>query len=103
MYRPAGCDCSRVRRVVYQLNGGKLMPFKPLDMHCNEKLCVNPLHIFQSTRSKIGKKAAKQGAWGGPARMAKIAIAKRAASKLNTVQASEIRNSPDAGPALAKR
>lgn len=103
IYKPYACPCTLVRRAMFRLAGGNLLPRKPIDSHCNERLCVNPAHLFQSTSSKIAIKAAKRGAFSSKARSAKIAAAKRAKGKLTLEQAREIRMSSESGPVLALR
>ncbi len=103
IYKPYGCPCTLVRRAMFKLAGGNLVPRKPIDSKCDERLCVNPDHLFQSTSSKIAIKAAKRGAFSSKARSAKIAQAKRAKGKLTIEQAREIRMSAETGPVLALR
>lgn len=95
--------CSLVRRFVYMLAGHKLLPRKPIDCRCNNKLCVNPAHLFQSSIQKVAQKAAKAGAWTGEARARKISAKKRAKAKINMTIAQEIRLSSESGPTLAAR
>jgi hypothetical protein len=95
--------CTLVRRFVYMLAGHTLIPRKPIDCRCNNKLCVNPAHLFQSSSAKVAQKAAQAGAWKGEARARKISAKKRAKAKINFEIASEIRLSPESGPVLAAR
>lgn len=95
--------CVLVRRLVHMLDGHELTPRRPIDCRCGNKLCVNPAHLFQSTISKIAKKAANAGAWKGEARARKIAASKRKDGKLNIEIAREIRLSTETGPVLADR
>lgn len=103
IYKPHGCDCTLVRRAVFHLNGGMLLPRKPLDSRCGERLCINPAHLYASTISRIAKKAAALGAWKGLDRRIRISMAKRQTAKLTMEKAREIRNSPETGPVLAAR
>jgi hypothetical protein len=106
-YTPYGVGqvCTYVRRSIYQLATGNLKPGVPLDMTCNERLCINPAHMQPTTHAKIGQKAAARGQWKTKTRAARIATAKRAGhqSKLTTEIAREIRCSSEPGPVLAER
>ena len=95
--------CRLVRREVFRLCCGNLVPRQPIATRCDERCCVNPAHLFPSSISSIGKKAAKLGAWKGQLRNAKIAATKRAKGKLTIEQAREIRMSTESGPVLARR
>lgn len=103
IYKPHGCPCTLVRRDVYRLAVGPLFPRKPIDTRCDDKLCISPKHLFQSTTSKVAKKAAARGAWSGIDRAIKIATTKRGTMKLTTEKAREIRFSDEPGPVLAAR
>lgn len=103
IYKPYGQPCTLVRRAMYQLNGGELIPRKPIDTTCGEKRCINPAHLVQSTTSKIAKRAAKRGAFSGIVRASKIAESRRGKMKLTMEQAREIRSSTESGPVLALR
>lgn len=103
IYKPQGCDCTLVRRAVFQLNGGLLVPRKPLESRCGERLCINAAHLYASTISRIAKKAAALGAWKGLDRRIRISMAKRQTAKLTMEKAREIRSSPETGPVLAAR
>lgn len=103
IYKPGTGPCTLVRRDVFRLAGGTLIPRQPIDTTCGDKRCVNPEHMVQSTISKIAKKAAVRGAWSGLARKVKIAEAKRGTMKLTIYQAREIRASDETGPVLALR
>lgn len=104
-YKPAGQPCTLVRRAMYQLAGGTLERRVPIDVTCDERLCINPAHLKKSSVRKIGQKAAAQGAWRTKARAAKIASAKRAGpqAKLTIEDARLIRLSTETGLALAAR
>lgn len=104
-YKPFDKPCTLVRRAMYQLAGGQLKRRVPIDASCNERLCINPEHLHQSSTRKIGQKAAARGAWRTKSRAAKIASAKRASpqAKLTIEDARVIRLSLDSGPALAAR
>jgi hypothetical protein len=103
IYKPYGCPCTLTRRAVFRLTVGELVHREPIDTTCGEKLCLNPSHLVRSTVSKIGKRAAKTGAWSGLARRAKIAKTKRGQMKLTEEKAREIRESAESGPVLAER
>lgn len=105
IYKPYGRGCTLVRRDAYRLSGRELKPRVPIDTKCDEKLCVNPAHLFESTVSAIAKRAAKRGAFGGLARRVKISASKRLKSKLpgGMDTAREIRTSTESGPVLAAR
>ena len=83
--------------------GNELMPRKPIQPTCGEKLCVNPKHLIQSTTKKIAIAAAKRGAWKGVVRRSKISAAMRKRAKLTMEMALEIRMSKESGTVLAKR
>jgi hypothetical protein len=95
--------CHLVRRLVRVLDGHEITAREPIGCRCNNKLCVNPAHLFQSSVAKVAQKAAKAGAWTGAARARKISAKKRANAKINFEIASEIRLSTDSGPVLAER
>ena len=103
IYKPHGCGCTLVRRAMFRLAGGELIPRKPIDTRCGDKRCLNAAHLFQSTNSKIGQRAAQRGAWSGLARKVKISKAKRGKMKLTEEKAREIRESSESGPVLALR
>ena len=103
IYKPHGCPCTLVRRDVFRLAGGSLIPRQPVDSTCGELRCVNPDHLFQSTTSAIAIKAGKKGAFSSKTRCAKIAAAQRAKAKLTMDQARTIRMSGESGPVLATR
>lgn len=103
-YKPFGCGCTLVRRRVFALNGGTLVPRVPLEMTCDEKLCINPAHMRASNTARIAQKAAARGAWTGKVRASKIAASKRARhAKLTIEIAREIRLSTETGTVLAAR
>ncbi len=104
-YTPPGGDCTLVRRAMYQLAGGRLQYRVPIDVSCDEPLCINPAHMLRSSTRKIGQKAAARGGWKTKARAAKIAATKRTGpqAKLTIEQAREIRLSAETGPVLAAR
>lgn len=95
--------CMTVRRYVFLLTNGHLLPRQPIGCKCGEKRCVRPDHLFQSSVSKIAKLAAKNGGWKGRDRAIKISMAKREGAKLDVEKAKEIRISNESGPVLAKR
>ena len=105
IYKPYGRGCTLVRRDAYRLSGRELKPRVPIDTKCDEKLCVNPAHLFESTTRAIATKAGKRGAFSGLTRRAKISAAKRRISKLpgGMDTAREIRTSTESGPVLAAR
>lgn len=102
-YTPPGRPCTLVRRAMYQLAGGQLKPRVPIDTSCDERLCINPAHLHQSSVRKIAQKAAAKGAWRTKARAAKIAASKRASphAKLNIELARSIRLSDVSNDVLA--
>lgn len=95
--------CSLVRRIVFDLSGGKLVERQPIVTTCGERLCVNPDHLKASTTARVSQEAAKRGAFSGIARCAKIAKSKRPSAKLTMEIAREIRLSTETGPVLAAR
>lgn len=105
IYTPHGRGCTLVRRDAYRLSGRELKPRVPIANRCEEPLCVNPAHLFESTTSAIARKAAKRGVWSGLARRAKISASKRRNAKLpgGIDTARAIRASTDSGPVLAAR
>lgn len=93
-----------VRREVFRMSGGNLVPRQPIDTRCGERCCINPEHLYANTIANIAKKAAKRGAWKGMARSMKIATKKREQmGKLTMEKAHEIRLSSESGPVLALR
>ena len=103
IYKPYGCPCTLVRRAVFSLTIGPLVPRQPIDTTCEERRCINPAHLARSTTQKIAQKAGARGAWSGLARKAKIAATKRGQMKLTLEQARSIRASTETGPVLAAR
>ena len=103
IHKLAGHPCQLVRRTVFRLCGGVLVPRQPVDITCGEVRCLNFAHMFQSSTQAVAKKAAKRGAWSSPVRAAKIANARRGTMKLDAEKAAAIRNSEDSGPVLAAR
>lgn len=104
IYKPVsgGC-CTLVRRDLFRMVTGSIVPRAPIDTRCGEKRCLNPAHMFQSTVSAVAQRAAKRGAWLGLARRAKIAASRRGTMKLTEEKAAEIRGSSESGPVLALR
>ena len=98
-----GCGCKLARREMFRIVKGDLTPRIPIDTKCDERGCINPAHLVESTISAISHKAAKRGAWRTVARAAKIAAKKRAKGKLTMEKANEIRMSDESGPVLALR
>lgn len=96
-----GCGCRYARREMYRIAIADLKPRMPIDTRCNERKCINPEHLFQSTVSNIGKKAGKRGVWTSLTRSKKISEKKRAHGKLTIEIAREIRMSSESGPVLA--
>lgn len=104
IYKPYGCNCTLVRRRMYEMTTGPLETRVPIATSCDEKLCINPDHLKKSTVSAVAAKAGARGAWSGKARSAKIAATKRAkSSKITIHDAREIRLSVEPGPVLAAR
>jgi hypothetical protein len=103
IFKPVGRGCTLVRREVFRLSGRELKPRVPIESKCGERKCVNPEHLFESTTAAIAKLAGQRGAFGGLARRAKIAAAKRRTGKLTPEQAREIRTSTESGPVLSLR
>jgi hypothetical protein len=98
-----GCGCKLARREMFRIVKGNLTPRIPIATKCDERGCINPDHLVESTISAISRKAAKRGAWKSMTRSAKIAAKKRAKGKLTMEQAREIRMSSESGPVLALR
>lgn len=103
IYKAYGCGCRLVRRGMFELTKGPLLPRIPIGTKCGERKCINPDHLFQSTTQQIAKRAAKRGAFSSATRAAKIAKSKRAKGKLTIEKAREIRMSDESGPVLALR
>lgn len=104
-YRPMYADMSKlVRRTMFRLNGGTIGHRVPLGSHCGDKRCVHPDHHYKSSMQAAARKAAKKGAFSGPAKCAKIAAMKRRTeAKLTMEIAREIRMSEESGPVLGAR
>ena len=103
IYKQYGRGCTLVRRKVFELTGGVLVPRQPVETMCGERLCINPAHLNATTVSGIAKRAAARGAWSGKARASKIAASKRGKGKLTMDDARVIRLSDESGPVLAAR
>lgn len=103
IYKPVGGCCTLVRRDLFRMVTGYIIPRAPIETRCGEKRCLNPAHLFQSTVSAVAQKAAKRGAWSGLARCAKIAAGRRGKMKLTEEIAAEIRNSDESGLVLSLR
>lgn len=71
---------------------------------CGNPLCVNPDHIRVVTRSQFQRELAKRTTHqASPARLAKIAEAKRSKAKLNEQAVAEIRQANEPQQVLAQR
>lgn len=93
--------CKLVRRLMFELNGGTLAARVPIVTTCEERLCINPEHLMPSSIKKVAKKAAKNGAWTGLVRGAKISAKKRETSKINMDIARAIRFSAEPSRTVA--
>lgn len=101
IYKPFKKSCALVRRTMFELHGGVLEPRVPIVTTCEEKLCINPLHLKKSTTQAVSAAAAKRGAFSSRARAAKISASKRKAGKLTLEKVRAIRSSTEPGPKLA--
>lgn len=98
-----GFKTKSVRRIVLELDGRKPRPRRPTMATCGSKLCVLPTHLVTTTTRGVGRAAAARGAFSRPDRIAKVAAAKRAAGKLTTAKAQEIRLSVEPAHVLAEK
>jgi hypothetical protein len=99
-----GCKTTLVRRMAAMLAGHELDGRAPVDMTCDERLCVNPKHTQPSTTKAVSAKAAERGAFSTVQRSARIAAAKRAGRvKLSDEQVAEIRASTEPETVLSPK
>jgi hypothetical protein len=75
-----------VRRAAAALEYKEVADGVPVGLICGNRRCVNPAHTRVSTRSAIGKAAAKAGAWDNARRGASISYA-RISRSLITLEA----------------
>ncbi|MEJ7932562.1 hypothetical protein WG922_21510 [Ramlibacter sp. AN1015] len=94
----------QVRRVVFtELLGGKLGKGHGVSTKCGTLLCVCPEHMKKTTTSERSKKAGERGDYSTPLRRARVALGKRANSRLTPEAVREIRASDEAQPVIAAR
>ena len=98
-----GRPCSTVRRLVMEAAGDPPAPRQPTVNTCGDPLCVSPAHTAKSTIQKVGKEAAKRGAFSRLDRRMKIAATRRKTAKLTIEKANEIRHSSEGIKELAER
>lgn len=91
------------RRIVYELAKNDLTARTPVDCKCGERACINEDHLFESTQSKIAKRAVAAGSFQSLSRVIKIAAYKRARGKLSMEKAAAIRESDEPSKVLASR
>ena len=101
----AGIGCRLVRRVVYEMTGGKLYKNRPIGMKCGEPLCINPAHMYLSSNAEIAKIAGAQGKLSTVTKRAKIqqAAVNAGRTKLTPELAAIIRQSDESGAELGRR
>lgn len=90
-----------VRRVLLGALRGPLQGNMRATYTCGEPLCVRPEHLKAATLRQIGKRAAREGAFGGLQRRAKIAAARRRQSRLSAADVARIREA-DNGAEIAR-
>lgn len=91
----AGKDAAiNVRRAAAALEYGELPPGMPIGVTCGHYRCVNPAHTTLSTRSDIGKAAARAGAWDNARRAQSISYAKLMRSPITLEARREILAAP---------
>lgn len=79
--KPTGQPCQLVRRLVVALDDRPAEPRQPVASLCNDRRCVNPAHLYPSTPRQIGRQAAARGAFAGPIRARRVALAQRASPR----------------------
>lgn len=92
------CGPAYVRRVVLSCVGRAPAPRVPVVPTCGKKLCCNPAHQHATTASAIAQGRAKCAD-----RAKKIALARRAQSKLTDEAAQQIRIANEPARVLAQR
>lgn len=81
-----------VRRAILMSKGVELAPSQPSRATCGNRMCVCPKHAVASTRSALRSESWAKGAYGSISRSVKISTAKRANSKIGSIEvAREIR------------
>lgn len=83
-----------VRRAAAALAHGEVPAGAPVGMTCRNRRCVNPAHTTVSTRSAIGKAAAKAGAWDNARRGQSISYARLAQSPITLEARRDILTAP---------
>lgn len=90
-----------VRRVLWQAEHGPIRRGLHPRCTCGEQRCVRLAHIRLRTTRQIAQDAAKTGSWSSLLRRAKIAAARRKASKLTQDDVARIR-AAETGAAIAR-
>lgn len=92
-----------VRRVVLELEGAYLGNLKATTC-CTTPFCVSPECVIASSPSELIRTAAKRTGYAQrPERCAQISASKRKGSRMNWDLVNEIRTSPEATRAIARR
>lgn len=99
-----GLPTKLVRRMSLQLANRSAAPGQPVEVTCDDPLCVNPAHLKPSTNGAIARRASKQGRMYSPTRGANIAAARRRLfAKLTPDGAQQIKTSDEPTSVLAAR
>ena len=98
-----GGQVHHARRLMHTLSGGIIGAGQVVRATCEDKRCINPAHLYTTTRKKVAQSSGKKGLMGGPIRAAATSARHRKNSKLTEAAAVEIRASSESGKALAQR
>jgi hypothetical protein len=92
-----------VRKVVYILKHGKVRADRVVSPGCGHFLCVSPHCVKQCTISEARQIASKaRNCYANPAKIAKVAMARRAKSNISDETVERIRASADSTRKLAR-
>lgn len=99
-----GLPTKLVRRMSLQMVDRAAAPGQPVEVTCDDPMCVNPAHLVPSSTKAIARRASKQGRLFSPTRAANIAAARRAQyAKLTPDGALQIKTSEEPTHILAAR
>lgn len=80
-----------VSRVVYEAGHGPIPGDMVVSNRCHNVLCVSPTCQIMITNQRSRERAAARGAYNNPARIRKLALAKRAKSWITDEMVAQIR------------